>query len=122
MKIAKVIKSKKYKKGKDRCGYEPIYILRNIPEIKAGKKPDFINLDKKGYFLVKVENGFIHAGQVNKRNEMFRIIKGKNAEDIYNEIIKRKWISGMEHAAYLGSELKKAELFLNKKLKKYVQE
>ena len=115
MKIARIIESKRKK-------HKPIFILKNIPEIIAGKKPEFIKLDRKGYFLIKAEGKYIYAGQVNKKNQMFRIIKGKNAEDIYNEIIKRKWISRMEHAAYLGSELKKAELFLNKKIKKYVQE
>ena len=105
MKIAKIIEVK----GKK---HSPIFILKNIPEINAGKRPEFITLDKKGYFLIKVEKGFIYAGQVNKKNEMFRIIKGKNADDICHEMINRKWITRLDHAAYLGSELKKAELFL----------
>ena len=121
-KVKEIIKSKKYKKGKDSCGYKPIFILDNIPEIKANEKPNNIHLDKRGYFLIRIHNKQIEAGQVNKNNEMFRIIKGKNAEEIYTEIIKRKWISRLDHASYLGSELKKAELFLKGKIKKYVQE
>ena len=85
MEIERVIKSKKYKKGRDRCGYEPIYILKDIPKLTAEKKPDRVYLDMRGYFLIKVEKGWIYAGQVNKKNEMFRIMKGKTAEDLYSK-------------------------------------
>jgi dihydropteroate synthase len=40
------------------------------------------------------------------------IIKGKNAEDIYRTIIDLGLVSLFDHAAYLGSELQKAQIAL----------
>lgn len=41
------------------------------------------------------------------------VIKGASAEDIANTIIKRGLLSRLDHAAYLGRELAKAETALN---------
>ena len=50
-----------------------------------------------------------------------KTISGKNAIDIYNTIIRKRLLTRLEHAAYLGKELYKAELAL-KYGKKYKQE
>ena len=49
------------------------------------------------------------------------MIYGKTAKAIYDEIIKKKLVSRIEHAAYLGQELQKAEDAL-KLGKNYVQD
>jgi len=48
-------------------------------------------------------------------------IYGSTAKEIYDEIMRRDLISRMEHAAYVGSELQKAEIAL-KTGKNYVQD
>ncbi|MBI2106421.1 DUF4346 domain-containing protein [Candidatus Woesearchaeota archaeon] len=118
---SQILKSKKYKEGKDLCGYKPIYIIRNIKTIKAKSwNEDNIKLDPKGYFLIRVFKGKIQAGLVNKKNEMVKIIEGNKAVDILHELIKRKMISRLDHAYYMGLKLERAEYCLKNK-KKFVQ-
>ncbi|MFH1403818.1 MAG: DUF4346 domain-containing protein [Candidatus Altiarchaeota archaeon] len=50
----------------------------------------------------------IVSGKVNRK------FRGKKAEKIYREIIAHNLVSLMDHAAYLGAELAKAELALTK--------
>ncbi|MBI4159451.1 DUF4346 domain-containing protein [Candidatus Woesearchaeota archaeon] len=120
-KYAKVLQSKKYKEDKDLCGYKPVYIIRNIKTIKARSwSEDDINLDPKGYFLIRIYKNKIQAGLVNKKNEMIKIIEGKKATDILHEIIKRKMISRLDHAYYMGIKLERAEYCLKNK-KKFIQ-
>ena len=120
-KYAKVLKSKKYKEGKDLCGYKPVYIVKNIKTVKAKSwNEDNINLDPKGYFLIRIYKNKIQAGLVNKKNEMTTIIEGKKAVDVLHEMIKRKMISRLDHAYYMGIKLERAEYCLKNK-KKFVQ-
>ena len=79
-----------------------------------------IKLDKKGYFLIKIEDKKIMAGHCKSNNEIDYVFVGSKAQDVYKEIIKRKLVS-LEHAAYLGKELVKAEICM-KEGKKYIQD
>ena len=118
---SRILKSKKYEEGEDLCGYKPIYIVKNIKTIKS--KPwyeDDIILDPKGYFLIRIYEGKIQAGLVNKKNEMIKIIEWKKAVDLLHEIIKRKMISRLDHAYYMGMKLERAEYCLKNK-KKFIQ-
>ena len=120
-KYSQILKSKKYKEDKDLCGYKPVYIIKNIKTIKAKSwNEDNIKLDPKGYFLIRLYEGKIQAGLVNKKNEMVKIIEGKKAVDILHEIIKRKMISRLDHAYYMGMKLERAEHCLKNK-KKFIQ-
>lgn len=67
--------------------------------------------DSKGSFKINVDydNNKIRAVHF-KKNKPDVVIVGKNAQEIYEEIIKKELVTRMEHAAYLGSELKKAEI------------
>jgi dihydropteroate synthase-like protein len=49
------------------------------------------------------------------------IVKGKTAEAIYNKIVQLGLVTRLDHAAYLGSELAKAEIAL-KTGKEYIQD
>jgi dihydropteroate synthase-like protein len=80
--------------------------------------------DETGWFKIQVDriNKLIVAlhypsGKMNPEN----IIKGKNAVDVYQTIIRNKFISNLNHAAYLGSELEKAAIAL-KLERSYVQD
>jgi len=79
--------------------------------------------DPKGYFLIRVneKKKRIEAGFCTYQHEIVKMVHGTGAIEIYNTIIRKKMISRLEHAAYLGKELYKAELAL-KYSKRYRQE
>ena len=95
-------------------------IVSNPRHIKAAKWNGVFAREKKGFFLLKVERGRIMIGRVLK-GRMIEVVYGKKAQDIYYFLIRRKMISKLDTAAYLGGELTKAEYCLKNK-KKYVQE
>ena len=70
--------------------------------------------DPKGYFLIRVNRGKkrIETGFATYRHVITKAIYGKTASEIYNTIIRHNLITKLEHAAYLGKELSKAELAL----------
>ena len=87
-------------------------------------------MDPKGYFLIAVdrEDNFIRVGFCkftklgnNPVNDMVAEIKGKNALEIVNTLIREKFISTLQHAADMGIELHKAEMAIKLNLK-YVQD
>jgi len=49
------------------------------------------------------------------------IIKGKSAEQVYGQIVASGLVSRLDHAAYLGGELAKAEIALSTG-KEYIQD
>tara|TARA_B100001123_G_C15325086_1_gene1029269 strand:+ start:3077 stop:3457 length:381 start_codon:yes stop_codon:yes gene_type:complete len=87
-------------------------------------------MDPKGYFLIAIdrEDSFIRVGYCkftklgnNPVNDMVAEIKGKNALEIVNTLIREKFISTLQHAADMGIELHKAEIALKFDLK-YIQD
>ena len=106
---------------KHKDGHKPVSVLDSNKHIKVSKWDEKLIVDPKGYFMIKVENGNIYAGRVNNKNVMTDVLYGKGAEDIYQELIKRKWVSRLDHAAYLGKELARAEYCL-KNNKNFIQE
>ena len=60
--------------------------------------------DPKGYFLIRVneKKKRIEAGFCTYKHVITKMIYGSNAIEIYNTLIKKKLISRLEHAAYLG--------------------
>lgn len=80
-------------------------------------------MDPKGYFLIRIDskNGIIEAGHCMERNIVDTKITGKNAVELFNTIIREHLLGSLQHAAYLGKELYKAELALKHK-SKYVQD
>lgn len=80
-------------------------------------------MDPKGFFTIKPfpEDGLIRARYYNAKHELVCTLEGRTAEEIYNTIIKQEMVSLLSHAAYLGSELQKAEIALKNKIQ-YVQD
>lgn len=70
--------------------------------------------DPKGYFLIRInpEQKRIEVGFTSYRHVITKKIYGHNAIELYHTIIRHNIISKLEHAAYLGKELYKAELAL----------
>ena len=99
--------------------------LDGIPHAKITEPLKFIR-DKAGSFRINVD----HRNTVSesriiathfKKNNADLVIVGKTAKEIYEEIIKKELVTRMEHAAYLGSELQKAEIAMVTG-KEYVQD
>ncbi len=82
-------------------------------------------MDEKGLFKIAVDHNnativaiHIPASQQDKPSV---IIKGKTAENIFSKIEEMNLITRLDHAAYLGRELAKAEIAL-KTGKEYIQD
>jgi dihydropteroate synthase-like protein len=105
---------------KDQFNKDDITIdTSNVPHIQAVADGKFIP-DVKGSFKIVVEDKLIKAIYY-KNYELTCVIEADNARAIYEEILRRELISRMEHSAYLGMELEKAEIAL-KLDKKYIQD
>ena len=87
-------------------------------------------MDPKGYFLIAVDKKkkIIRVGYCiftklgnSSVNDMIAEIIGKTAIEIVNTLIKKKFISSLQHAADMGIELCKAEIALKNSLK-YTQD
>ena len=80
------------------------------------------------YVLIRCDiHGAIEVAICDKKHVIIKAFQGKKAQDLYYTIFEYekkhqlKWFSRKDHVAYLGKELKKAELALvNKEI--YVQE
>ena len=94
---------------------------KKLIKIKA-KEGKWIQ-DPKGFFLIKpnYKAKTLHVGVCSNDYKLKYEIIGKRAQEVYYTIIRMKLVSKLEHAAYLGKELKKVELAIKYKLK-YVQD
>ena len=103
-------------------------IKESIPA-KYDKIKDWV-MDPKGYFLIKIdrENNLIRVGYCvfsklknDPIHDMIAEVTGKTAIKIVNTLIKKDFISSLQHAADMGIELHKAELALKYDVQ-YVQD
>lgn len=80
-------------------------------------------MDPKGFFTIKPfpEEGIIRVRYYDAKHKLLALIEGNSAEEIYNTICRENLVSSLAHAAYLGSELQKAEIAMKKRLP-YVQD
>ena len=82
--------------------------------------------DKAGSFKINVDYGTtVRESRITathfKKNKPDLVIVGHSAKEVYEEIITKELVTRMEHAAYLGSELQKAEIAMIT-VKEYVQD
>ncbi|HLD14983.1 MAG TPA: DUF4346 domain-containing protein [Candidatus Nanoarchaeia archaeon] len=106
---------------KIRQRFHKITYANRIKNIKARKfSGKDLKLDKKGFFLIKLEGNHIKVAFCTYNFKITKVITSNNAQDLYKEIIKRNIVSSLQHAAYLGYELEKAEYALKHK-QKYIQ-
>ena len=99
--------------------------LDGIEQTRQVKPMKFVR-DKAGSFKINVEYGnTVRESRITathfKKNKPDLVIVGNSAKEIYEEIITKDLVSRMEHAAYLGSELQKAEIAMITG-KEYVQD
>src|SRR5208282_675769 len=112
---------------KDKRNREELYdkaFEKNV-QVLAVEKPDLTELDALGSFTIVVDriNEYVVALHYSlaKMEKPDKIIKGKTADAVYSKIIELGLVSRKEHAAYLGSELAKAEIALRIG-KEYIQD
>ena len=95
-----------------------------VPVIKAHyESRKEWKMDPKGFFTIKPfpEEKLIRARYYGEDHALKFIIEGDCAEKIYNTIVREGWVSTFQHAAYIGTELMKAEIAMAKNLP-YVQD
>ncbi len=101
-----------------------VEIKNDVQEIKAeyDDMKEFV-MDNKGYFLIRINPAAqeIEVAFCPELNKITVKIVGKKPLEIYQTIIKAGLISRMDHAAYLGRELQKAHLALQRVIP-YVQD
>ena len=91
---------------------------------------DFLRDPTGFYILVRInfEKYRIEVGICNKDHQIVKLFSGRKPQDIYSAIFKYekkrgvKWFEEKTHIAYLGKELKKAELALTLGNNAYYQE
>ncbi len=72
--------------------------------------------DPMGFFTILVSDGMISVEHYSNQKRLLRKITGKTAKDIYKKISDMGIVGRHDHAAYLGRELAKAELALQRGL------
>jgi dihydropteroate synthase-like protein len=80
-------------------------------------------LDDKGWFIIRIDRvaGLVVATHFRDNEDPDLIVKGNTAREIYRSILDRGLVGRMDHAAYLGKELTKAEMAL-KLGRSYIQD
>ncbi|BCS91053.1 MAG: putative thymidylate synthase [Candidatus Micrarchaeota archaeon] len=87
------------------------------------KQEPFV-IDERGYFIISVnlDKKFIEVKhKLNDGRDSGYIFHGRSASEIYRKIINENLVSRMDHAAYLGRELARAEYALNNS-SEYIQD
>jgi dihydropteroate synthase-like protein len=93
--------------------------------VVAAEKSEPAVLDAEGMFRIAVDRkegtiAAVHFGAVRMQKPL-NVVKGKTAEGVYAKIIELSLVTRLDHAAYLGSELAKAEIALRTG-KEYIQD
>ncbi len=101
-----------------------VTLAENCETIQARPDSDKgLVLDPKGYFLIRLkrETKEIEVGFCRKGNVVEMILVGKSPKEIYDTLLRKKLVTRLGHAAYLGRELEKAFVALKLNLD-YVQD
>jgi tetrahydromethanopterin S-methyltransferase subunit A len=82
-----------------------------VPHVVAtAPPPDRIKLDKGGYFVIDPRAEGLFVEHYDYRDRLLRTIEGPDARTVYWSLILNGWVTKLDHAAYLGKELARADL------------
>lgn len=89
-------------------------VQSDVPDLLIAAKPKRLVLDKKGFFVIlpSKEEDKIYVEVYENSGKRIRTIVGGDAATIYSTIIEHGFVSRLDHAAYLGKELTRAEYSL----------
>jgi tetrahydromethanopterin S-methyltransferase subunit A len=74
--------------------------------------PKLIKLDKGGYFVINLLEDSLLVEHYDYKERLLRTIEGRSARNLYLTLIENGWVTKLEHAAYLGKELTRAQAAL----------
>jgi tetrahydromethanopterin S-methyltransferase subunit A len=75
----------------------------------AAPPPDRVKLDRAGYFVIHAGESRIVVEHYDYHERLLRSVEGRDARSIYWTLIANDWVTKLDHAAYLGKELARAE-------------
>ena len=96
----------------------------DLVEVKRAEPAKRLKLDRAGYFVIMVMEGReqpLLVKHYTNDGVLRNVIEGNDAASICATIVEMKLVSQLDHAAYLGQELAKAELSRSYELK-YIQD
>jgi len=92
---------------------EPVHPFRlaRFSEIIQGRLPRKVTPDPQGYFVIYVDRAHKRLAMEHYHNDgtLNLIIEGNTVAELYTSAIERKLVGRLDHAAYLGRELSRAE-------------
>ncbi len=115
------------KKAKPSFKLHPIKIAKKVKRVVAEKENFPLILDNKSYFLIKIDfrKKELAVGRCTTDHFLTHEFRGKTAKQLSKAVVASGLITRMDHCAYLGRELARAETALrnqkNPKLK-YIQD
>lgn len=96
---------------------EPAARRNDVEQVRCWHRESLdYHSDPAGFFVIQVDGaaGEILVEHYNVSFELLRVLHGKKALEIYSTIVRNGWVTVLGHAAYLGRELAKAELALQR--------
>lgn len=100
--------------GRNPGAAEPFALTATITPV-AGRLPDKMMSDPAGYFVIFIDRvrALLSLEHYKNNGVLTTIIEGHSAGEVYMTAIERALISRLDHAAYLGRELARAEIALS---------
>ncbi len=88
--------------------------VEDAAEVVSAESDDDLEWDTAGWFRIGVdrEEEAIVAIHYMEADKPHLVVKGRDAREVYQTILRRGLVGKYDHAAYLGKELMKAELAL----------
>lgn len=77
--------------------------------VAIAPSPESIELDRAGYFVIGIDGETIVVEHYDYRERLLHVVEGEDARSIYWTLIDNGWVTRLDHAAYLGKELTRAE-------------
>jgi tetrahydromethanopterin S-methyltransferase subunit A len=93
------------------CRSDTLAAIEHIP----AKAPKQLRLDRAGFFIVLPQplKGLIVCEHYENNGRLAHVIEGRQAALIASTVVERGFVTQLDHAAYLGRELAKAEAALS---------
>jgi tetrahydromethanopterin S-methyltransferase subunit A len=110
------------------CSHSPVQAFPAVPDEAAGRKdtlaavehipakaPKQLRLDRAGFFIVlpQPQKRLIVCEHYENNGRLAHVIEGRQAALIAATVVERGFVTQLDHAAYLGRELAKAEAALS---------
>jgi len=110
------------------CSHRPVQAFPAVPDEGAGRKdtlaaiehipakaPKQLRLDRAGFFIVlpQPQKRLIICEHYENDGRLAHVIEGRQAALIASTVVERGFVTQLDHAAYLGRELAKAEAALS---------